>query len=203
MRVVKWRNSFAPFSTTDSSTFIYLRGIGRQEIESVLQFMYLGEATFYQDRMNDFLSVAKDLDLKEIGQNIDLTINEEDNQIIEDSTLEEKSSNNDGSFETVPVTNEIENALTTESIQRNDEDKYECNICQHQFKSVVGLLHHNRSKHEGIRYQCQICDYKATQQTHLNIHTKSKHEGIRYPCVHCDYKATTKGSLIRHTKFKH
>ena len=36
---------------------IYLRGILSNEIESILQFIYLGKATFYQDRMNEFLQV--------------------------------------------------------------------------------------------------------------------------------------------------
>merc|ERR1719342_777295 len=38
---------------------IYLRGIHHEELESLLQFIYLGEATFYQERMNEFLNVAK------------------------------------------------------------------------------------------------------------------------------------------------
>ena len=57
-------------SCNNSSPFIYLRGIENEEMQSVLQFMYLGEATFCQERMNQFLDVAKDLDIKEIGQNI-------------------------------------------------------------------------------------------------------------------------------------
>ena len=52
-----------------AKSFIYLRGINYEEISSILQFIYLGEATFYQDRMNELLSVAQDLMIKEIGQN--------------------------------------------------------------------------------------------------------------------------------------
>jgi len=48
------------------NTSIYLRGIHHEEIESILQFIYLGEATFYHERMNEFLNVAKSLDIKEI-----------------------------------------------------------------------------------------------------------------------------------------
>ena len=51
---------------------IYLRGIQHQEMESILQFMYLGEATFYQDRMNEFLSVAKNLEIKELSKDVEL-----------------------------------------------------------------------------------------------------------------------------------
>ena len=45
---------------------IYLGGILTPEMESILQFMYLGQATFFQDRMNEFLNVAKSLEIKEI-----------------------------------------------------------------------------------------------------------------------------------------
>ena len=50
---------------------IYLRGILSQEMKSILQFMYLGQATFYQDRMNEFIDVAKSLEAKEISKNVD------------------------------------------------------------------------------------------------------------------------------------
>ena len=33
--------------------------------------MYLGQATFYQDRLNEFLNVAKTLEVKEINKDVD------------------------------------------------------------------------------------------------------------------------------------
>ena len=47
-----------------NSSVIYLRGIQHQEMKSILEFMYLGVATFYQERMNEFLNVAKNLEIK-------------------------------------------------------------------------------------------------------------------------------------------
>ena len=40
------------------------------ELESLLQFIYLGEATLYQERMQEFLDSANSLELKEIGNNV-------------------------------------------------------------------------------------------------------------------------------------
>ena len=48
-------------SLPSSSSVIYLRGIQHHEMESILEFMYLGVATFYQERMSEFLNVAKNL----------------------------------------------------------------------------------------------------------------------------------------------
>ena len=51
---------------THSHPVIYLRGIQYSKIESILQFIYLGEAKFYEERMNEFLSVSKSLEI--LGQ---------------------------------------------------------------------------------------------------------------------------------------
>merc|ERR1712051_238939 len=75
---------------------IYLRGIQSYEIESILQFMYLGEGKCYQERMGEFIKVAKDLEVKEIRDVVEMPgegedINEDDiteNDIEE--TLEEE-----------------------------------------------------------------------------------------------------------------
>merc|ERR1712029_519328 len=62
-----------------SSPIIYLRGIQSFEIESILQFIYLGEATFYQERMNEFINVARSLEIKEISKDIEIPKNEQPN----------------------------------------------------------------------------------------------------------------------------
>ena len=53
----------------ENCSIIYLRGIQHQEIESILDFMYLGVATFSQERIDEFLNVAQNLGVKEISNN--------------------------------------------------------------------------------------------------------------------------------------
>ena len=50
----------------NSSPIVYLRGIQYPEMESIIQFIYHGETTFLNERMDEFLSVAKSLEIKEI-----------------------------------------------------------------------------------------------------------------------------------------
>merc|ERR1712001_158772 len=56
---------------------IYLRGIQSYEMESILQFMYLGEGKFYYERMGEFIKVAKDLEVKEISKGVEIPNTEE------------------------------------------------------------------------------------------------------------------------------
>ena len=43
------------------TTSIYLMGIHHKELESILQFIYLGEVSFPHERKDDFINVAKHL----------------------------------------------------------------------------------------------------------------------------------------------
>ena len=51
-----------------SNTIVYLKGIQFSELESIMQFIYLGEAIIYQERMNEFLMVANSLEIKELSK---------------------------------------------------------------------------------------------------------------------------------------
>ena len=54
-------------------------------MESILQFIYLGKASFFQERMKEFLGVGKDLQIKEIKD----VPKEENNECIEQNTENE------------------------------------------------------------------------------------------------------------------
>ena len=49
----------------NSNQIMYLN-VQFSEMESIMQFIYLGEATFYEENMDEFLAVAKSLEIKEI-----------------------------------------------------------------------------------------------------------------------------------------
>merc|ERR1719347_556440 len=67
---------------------IYLRGIQSYEMESILQFMYLGEGKFYHERMSEFIKVAQDLEVKEISDGVELP-SEETEETVEENIPED------------------------------------------------------------------------------------------------------------------
>ena len=175
---------------------IYLRGIHSHEMESILEFMYLGEGRFYYERMGEFIQVAKDLEVKEISKSVEIPNMEE------------------------AVTYPVDCDEKNESDEDDDEPKHrvKSRIKQNQsfnqissvtessgvvFSQKATVQLHNRSKHEGIKYPCSHCDYEATTKGNLQVHIQSIHEGIKYPCDQCSYQATSKGSLQIHSKSKH
>ena len=52
--------------TQSNHPVIYMRGVQFSEIESILQFMYVGEAILSEERTNEFMCVVKDLEINKL-----------------------------------------------------------------------------------------------------------------------------------------
>ena len=175
------------FTNNDNLPCLYLRGILKEEMESILQFMYLGEATFYEERMNEFLKVARDLDMKEIGKDIDL--NEDgniDGNKHSDLTNDVQAQQN---LEPVYERQIPESGIVPLEV-RNENGIYKCHECEFGSSFSANLKRHIKSVHEGVKYPCQSCEYQATDPSTLNRHNRRDHSGIRYPCQQCNFQAT-------------
>ena len=180
---------------------IYLRGIQGYEMESILQFMYLGEGKFYYERMGEFIKVAKDLEVKDISKGVEIPNKEED--VIEETAIDEEKKETEEEDEPKQTSNiKIRQRHPRNQIS-NDALFKECPECGKLFPSSSNMVRHYRSIHEGVKFPCNQCDYHATDSGNLRKHIQYKHEGIKYPCYQCDYQAIQKNHLKRHIQSKH
>merc|ERR1712150_22696 len=189
-------------SNPSQHPLIYLRGIQSYEMESILQFMYLGEGKFYHERMREFLRVAQDLEVKEISDGVELP-SEEAEETVEENIPEE--SIGEDFFEETPSQPEQTKVRPRRPRTElsNDNKSTECLECGAKFTRNDNMVKHYRSKHEGVKYPCNQCDYQATEKGSLQRHIQTKHESIKYRCNQCDYQATTQGNLQSHLSAKH
>ena len=188
-----------------SSSIIYLRGIQHQEMNAILEFMYLGVATFYQERMNEFLNVAKDLEIKEISKNVEfnkenIKIDKPELPSIQSTRVHAHYSINDRDMSD---SSDGEIRMNESQFQKKSDGMFICDQCESQFTEKIKLIQHIQSIHEGVRYACNQCDYQATRQYHLKTHILSFHEGVRYACNKCDFQATRQDGLKMHIKSIH
>ena len=199
-----------------SSPIIYLKGIQAHEIESILQFIYLGEAKFYQERMNEFFNVAKSLEIKEISKNIEIAEKEQNENYEEQENnidipeFEPKESYGKQEkklLERKPMSTKIREVISNlpRQFEKNNDSKYFCYQCNFKAlsKSSSHLQTHIRSVHEGVKYPCDQCNHKASTSTNLHRHMKSVHDGVKYPCDQCNYKAARIDYLQKHKKSIH
>ena len=180
-----------------SNQIMYLRGVQFSEMESILQFIYLGEASFYEERMDEFLAVAKSLEIKEICNAKTESYDKSNDETLtndQDTPTEVKE-------EQIVIPDKIKIQAPKERQRKdsvNGTSKYACDQCERQFSTQSNLIRHIQSLHEGTNYACDQCDFKANCQRQLTSHIQSKHESIKYACDQCDYQATQQGHLKIH-----
>ena len=154
-------------SNPSQHPLIYLRGVQSYEVESILQFMYLGEGKFYHERMAEFIKVAQDLEVKEISDGVEMGSGEEETveeNVFEDEIeeiLEEETENHENETKPRP-------RLPRTQIS-NDTKSTQCPECGAGFSTKSNMINHYRSKHDGVKYTCNQCDYIATTQNNLML----------------------------------
>jgi len=160
--------------TNELKSVVYLRGVNELELKPILEFIYCGQASFYQERMKEFLKVGKDLQIKEIKEVPDEDENKVVGESIEDDThqeiIEEETYSADINSVDEP---EIGSSATGEAGQQVSvpSNSTQCPQCDAVFAQRCGMLKHIRYKHEGVKFPCSHCDYKATRRQDLKRHT--------------------------------
>ena len=187
--------------TNSNHPIIYLRGIKLSDLQSILEFIYLEEASVQEENIDEFFSLAKNLEIKELVENNRGL--EPIESFKQESPYEEIDIENDN-LEDVK-NQDVEG--TTESNQSTDKKENarflcDCDQCDYQ-GSRRSLKNHILSKHGGVTYPCSQCDYQATREALLTRHFQHKHVGSKYSCSQCDYEATWPGNLQNHIKNIH
>ena len=137
----------------------------------------MGEANVLEKRMNEFLMVAKNLDIPELGKGI------EDRD-------SDAANNENTSIETGELPIHTKDTKR-ESKQDNFDDQHK---------------DHNKTVSKGYKLECQQCDkaYKTkTKNMNLKAHILSAHEGLRYACNQCSQQFTRQDSLRKHIETVH
>ena len=178
----------------ESNPVIFLRGVQHQDLESLLQFIYTAEASVSEDRIVEFLRVAKDLDIKDIAENVDLDHESSNDDGQEKDAAQEKL--NERRIKKPQRKIPTPNSTTVKAGQ--------CDKSEAVSPSSVSLHQQGRSGHQQqAQFTCDPRDYKTPLQNNLKRHIETVHDEFKYPCDQCEYRASLKTDLKRHIKFQH
>ena len=197
-------------------SIIYLKGIQSYEIESVLQLMYIGQTNIIQEKIDQFIDVAKSLQVKEFHNIIENTGNEVNNGTNDKDDVDQASTNlvkekieiieesdtpnDDGSTTTKShVYVNSENSEISEDKDLNLNKISKKSRRSKRLKKEQNLASVNLSE----KLQCHECGRNFKQESSLYLHMKSFHEGVQYYCDYCDHVGSQKGNVQQHMKSVH
>jgi len=199
---------------------LYLRGVKFSQITALLDFIYKGEVDLAREELDDFLEVARELQVKglteedrqsrEFEQNpkaiehevLGFTANDDDQkkEKIKPAfptlfTEEDENEKEETYFEPIEEANFIPQIKMEEEDYFDREDE-SCDTSAPfpEYKVIY------RDK---VYFNCEQCDYKTTRKVNLTEHEESIHKGILHACDQCDFKIGRKDSLKRHIKSVH
>ena len=89
--------------------------------------------------------------------------------------------------------------------QTPKKDKYNCNICQAEYKSYPGLKKHKETVHENKVWFCPTCGKKFIQENTLNLHvaTNCGKDGQQNRCSMCNKQFESRMQWIEHVDSSH
>ena len=188
----------------DSKAIVYLKGIKHMELKPILDFIYCGQASFYQERTKEFIKVAKELDVKEIkdvpeeedytDQDFKNTANLQNQDMVDPDNAED-----DDYIFVNDEQESISREISPQGWQSDSEIlKLQCPKCDKQCTNQYTMRKHIMVKHEGVKYPCDQCHVQVTSRSHLIRHVKSAHGETRYPCPQCNFKTTRADTLRTH-----
>ena len=169
---------------------IYLRDVKHTEMQSILRFMYLGEATIDQEVVGEFVEVAKNLQVKEVNQEINY--DKHSGAKLESVCQEDLTDDHPVWEMNISSVPEELDAIIPKNYslkgESNSEQEIICKKCGLGFKSKKNLLRHHQSKPNCFGYYCNLCEYRTKRQDSLKMHQESDNEGITYPCTNATIK---------------
>merc|ERR1712129_189355 len=205
---------------------IYLRQVSYQDLASVVDFMYYGQADVQQENLNSFLALAEEFELKgltqqnkaeDIGQpNRPRRKIEPDVKVItndiKSSTLEQIESY--GKTNSEKITNEVETKeeeVIEElvNMQPQEDEVYNYSESILNDSEIVNnaniTIEELDNKVESMiqkqdkKWGCSVCGKQFSTKSVLKSHAEVHIEGVQHPCTTCGKTYRTRNSLKKHS----
>ena len=185
---------------------IYMRGMKSDDLLAIVDFLYNGEANIFQENLDSFLAIAKELQLKglmgkadgdEVAQKEPLP--KEENQIHKKEANASKSSGlAQTSFNEEILSNDkVEKTVALTSYFSGDLQELDekCNsMMEKTFKKQANGF---------PLYMCKVCGKEAIISD-MKRHIEGNHlEGVSIPCNSCEKTFRSRHSLTMHNRRNH
>ena len=198
---------------SDRDIIIFLPNTSHEQLQSLLEYMYLGNIEIEENNLENFVQLGKQFGVKGFE---DVDINS--GLLLQANVDKLKDTGYDGELLSInmPKIQRQSNgkyscdqceyeAVRRGCIKRHKESvhlgaKYKCNECTVEYGTEYQIKHHINSVHNGQFFICDICEKKFNQPGTLNIHKKRVHEGLRDKCKECDKTFT---DLAFHVQREH
>ena len=192
---------------------IFMKSLKHKEIVSLLDFIYLGKIALFQEEVENFLDICKDLDIND-GKDFDIHDGYEvelEEELTEEEEFELKTAETEddsGSLKSDDIVTLARYEKPHKQMKRKKyQYQYACTQCDKVLGQKIHLKEHLKVVHEQGKIKCSKCDRAYFHNHSLEQHMMSVHGSTPFP-----YKCKVSGcgkrfrysqSSSRHMKTAH
>ena len=182
---------------------IYMRGLKSEDLRTIVDFLYNGEANVFQENLDSFLSLAEELRLKGLTGNDESQYQQEMKPThakkIPSEMQKQKSTlfsklNHESDTATISDSTgfdrviAVQNSKITADLQNLDE----------QIKSMITKSDENSANGQGSMATCNVCGKEAPFKA-MPRHIEAYHiEGVTHACDICGKISRSRDGLRNH-----
>ena len=182
---------------------IYLKGINSVQLEHILDFLYIGEASVGQAELKEFLKTGKDLGVKSFeAYELDVGGSEKEDperNINEKEDMYEHRENvtreNNACDALQPPVEHCFSSDVTFKFKEAKETKSQMNSYNDLDLEII-------EKSDGV-WKCKVCGKVTPKKTNIQCHAESHIEGISHFCHIRTKRFSNRSSLRGHIKDVH
>ena len=189
-----------------SHPMIYMRGLKAKDLAVIMDFIYDGEASIYQEDLDGFLNLAEELQLKGLARSGD------DHPDVADEPMA-KPKEQRYQIQTKPKEEKLvePEATTVARVENLPTIPVNCDqilvAADTTIEDVKIKLDSLMEKANGVHvWKCKICgktnkgsDARKDMRCHIETHL----EGLSYPCQQCGTICRTSNALRKHNRRIH
>ena len=188
---------------------IYMRGLKSENLFAILDFLYCGEASVYQENLDSFLAIAEELQLKGLVGNIhhEEAFNGEqpENKVPFYSEPIFKKEQCVSKSVVIPETSELLSgnfANDAYVVAKPNDISGDIEKLDEQVNSMMEKTA-RKNVHGLPLYACKVCG-KETQRSHMVTHIEGNHlVGVSLPCNFCEMTFRSRKAKEHHMRTYH
>ena len=189
--------------------FIYLKGVSKESLESMLQFIYAGETTVQSENLERLIEIGKELKViglmeDEVYNNENMEKNESINKPKKEKTAQTTKLN---AMNTDILENQKINEIQIKSNQKKDIPLFVENLIEIENREIenteleieISKRYTTRKDKENKKvHVCTVCNKEGNQKDKMRQHIETHLEGFSHKCRFCDVVKKTRGALSFH-----
>ena len=172
---------------------IFMRGVDTTSLASILKLMYLGEVEVALESFDNFINLAKELNLEGLQESDQNFVRNE--QESEEEELEER----------LPKKARLDDQALAVALADLEENNYEEDLplCEDEDDDEIVLLDDTDENQTKV-FRCDNCDFVSGRSSSFEKHKITSHNAKPYssstdfPCKECDFLAENMDELKDH-----